>query len=280
MCPSPQVITTVCGWPASGSANVPINVVVPFSRIDAADSVRVPSCGALRGSHASPMASPSKSDCVGLAATGQLSLPSATPSLSSSASQASPCASPSVLAWSGLARAEQLSLASATRVVVVVGVADVALRVAVVVGLVGVGRQRAVVGAVGDGVVVVVGVAGIALRVAVVVRPGRRSPPAGSCRHRRRRCRCRRRGRRRRPARRRRCWPDRCSRSSGQLSLAVVDGVVVVVGVAGITLGVAVVVRLIGVGGQRAVVVRRRRRVSLSSSGSQASPCASPSLLA
>ena len=87
---------------------------------------------------------------VGLAGVGvdvgQLSEPSATVSLSSSASQASPSASPSLLAWSVLA------------------------------------TNVAVVGAVGDGVVVVVGVAGVALGVAVVVGLARCWRRTGSCR--------------------------------------------------------------------------------------------------
>ena len=244
---------------------------------------------------------------------GQLSEPSSTVSLSSSASQASPWPSPSCVGLVGVRDGGQLSAASATSsssssesslvlAAVAVGVAPgggagravvgavepprrcrrrsrgvVPAAIAVGVGLVGVGGERAVVGVVGDAVAVVVGVIAAFLQPSPSVSvPGVGAERAvvGAVE---RPCRCRRRRRRRRLA------------------------------------AVAVGVRLVGVRDERAVVGgvgdrRRRRRlgsslflqpspsgslpgpvtpvrqssgpsstVSLSSSASQTSPSASPS---
>ena len=72
-------------------------------------------CGKIvLSSQASPIPSLSASSCKGLAISGQLSLMSRTPSLSSSSSQAFPSPSPSVSSWSSLAIVGQLSLLSKT----------------------------------------------------------------------------------------------------------------------------------------------------------------------
>ena len=219
------------------------------------------------GSQASPSASGSLLSWSALPTVRQLSVTSSTPSLSSSAIAGVAGAVAVRVHLVGVAGGAAVVGAVRHSVVVVVDVADIALRVAVGVHLVGVrgelavvGRVRrrrrcrcrcrrrrrglspsrlawlaldgraAVVGRVDHAVVVVVGVAGVAEAVAVrvgLIGVGDEVAVVGCCRRRRR---CRRRCRRRRPASRRRCCSGWRSRLLAQLSLAVLDAVVVAVG--------------------------------------------------